>query len=313
MNLKESYENPLVSVIVLTYNSEDFITETLESIKEQTYKRLELIIADDYSADNTSEICNAWLKNNNERFVKAKFVQSNKNTGTSINLNRGIRSSNGTWIKIIAGDDVLEKRIIERYINYSYNHPEVEFLHSQVQHYNEEFTEENKLPFNDAKKYKINQPTLSARDQFYILLRSCVVAAPTVMIKVSVFQKVGLFEEKYPLWEDRPMWLKITNNNIKLEFVDVIGAYYRERNNSVARIKSNNSFLSSFGLYKARAYQEFCIPFLPFYERLIKMTSFRINIFIHNIGNKSIFLKLFHKIIAIPLLAVIRMIDKRYE
>ena len=48
---------PLVSVVIITYNSEKTIIETLESIKNQTYKNIELIISDDFSKDNTVEIC----------------------------------------------------------------------------------------------------------------------------------------------------------------------------------------------------------------------------------------------------------------
>ena len=59
--------NPLVSIIVITYNSAKFVLETLESAKAQTYQNIELIISDDGSTDNTVQICREWLKNNEEQ------------------------------------------------------------------------------------------------------------------------------------------------------------------------------------------------------------------------------------------------------
>ncbi len=54
-------ENPLVSIIVCTYNSSKYVLETLESAKEQTYQNVELIVSDDCSTDNTVELCRKWI------------------------------------------------------------------------------------------------------------------------------------------------------------------------------------------------------------------------------------------------------------
>lgn len=100
-------ENPLVSIIVITYNSAKYVLETLESAKAQTYQNIELIITDDASQDDTVEICKEWLKENKELFVKTELVTVQKNTGISPNCNRGLKLSNGKWLKFIAGDEVI--------------------------------------------------------------------------------------------------------------------------------------------------------------------------------------------------------------
>ena len=61
---------PLISVVVLTYNSSLYITETLNSIKDQTYDNIELIITDDCSTDSTLIICEDWINLNKSRFCK---------------------------------------------------------------------------------------------------------------------------------------------------------------------------------------------------------------------------------------------------
>ena len=68
------HKNPLVSVILVTYNSAKFVTETLESIKEQSYDNIELIITDDCSFDGTVEVCNNWIEKNKTRFVKTNII-----------------------------------------------------------------------------------------------------------------------------------------------------------------------------------------------------------------------------------------------
>jgi len=54
-------KNPLVSIIVLTHNSTKYVIETLNSAKSQTYEDIELIVTDDFSTDNTVEICRQWM------------------------------------------------------------------------------------------------------------------------------------------------------------------------------------------------------------------------------------------------------------
>ena len=72
-------ENPLVSIIVITYNSAKYVLETLESARYQTYQNIELIVSDDCSVDNTVEICNNWIKKNSNRFARVELITVNKN------------------------------------------------------------------------------------------------------------------------------------------------------------------------------------------------------------------------------------------
>ena len=60
----------LVTVVVVTYNSSKYVLETLDSIFEQTYKNIELIITDDGSSDNTVELCREWLTHYGDRFTQ---------------------------------------------------------------------------------------------------------------------------------------------------------------------------------------------------------------------------------------------------
>ena len=98
---------PLVSIIVISYNSSKYVLETLESAKAQTYQNLELIISDDCSTDNTVKLCDTWLKDNKSRFTKTKLITVEKNLGIPKNCNRALYTAEGDWTKLIAGDDIL--------------------------------------------------------------------------------------------------------------------------------------------------------------------------------------------------------------
>ena len=125
----------LVSIIIATYNSSSFVVETLESIVKQTWEKLELIITDDCSGDNTVELCQAWLKNNRERFIYAQILTFERNTGVAANANRGLYVAKGKWIKFLAADDTLKTNCIEDNILWTISHPEVKVLFSKIEVY----------------------------------------------------------------------------------------------------------------------------------------------------------------------------------
>ena len=67
-------KKPLVSIIVITYNSAKYVLETLESAKNQTYQNIELIISDDCSIDNTVDICTRWLNENKDEIKIGNII-----------------------------------------------------------------------------------------------------------------------------------------------------------------------------------------------------------------------------------------------
>ena len=85
-------EDALISIVVITYNNSNYIEETLESIKSQTYNNIELIVSDDCSTDKTVEITEEWIDKNRDRFANVKLITTPVNTGISKNCNRGLRN-----------------------------------------------------------------------------------------------------------------------------------------------------------------------------------------------------------------------------
>lgn len=224
-------ENPLVSVIVVTYNSANFVLETLDSIANQSYQNIELIISDDCSSDNTLELCQNWIDSHSNKFVSTKIISVKKNGGIPANCNRGISAARGEWIKLIAGDDLLDSYCIE---NLLYENKNKNIIVGKFQEF-----------FTDSRNNKTYRNILPKEDDLYFfslthekqyaaLLTKAFNFAPAVIFRREIFEKNGLFNEKYKLLEDLPYWLHITSRGEKIHGIQKTVAYYRINTESVS-------------------------------------------------------------------------------
>ncbi len=219
----------VVSIAIITYNSADFILETLESAKNQTYKNIELIISDDCSTDNTIEICREWLVKNKDRFVKTKTITVEKNTGVAANCNRAIKAAKAEWIKFCAGDDLLLPDCIKDNMQFVSQNKDVKILFSQLFKFLGKFDLKNtykefplKLPMN------LMNPVFTAKDQFNrLLISDRITYTPSYFFNKQAIVSVGGYDEKTKYVEDYPMWLKLTKAGIRLYFMEKVTVAYR--------------------------------------------------------------------------------------
>lgn len=254
MTKNSEIHNPLVSIVVITYNSAKYVLETLESAKAQTYQNVELIITDDCSTDNTVAVCREWLEKNEDRFVKAELVTSPCNTGVPANLNRGVKKAQGVWIKNIAGDDILVENSIEEFLKkYEGNRLIVagQCYHFQVGADGRKRIDKLLFPLKNTMNYY----KLSAEEQYKrLLLKEYFLVTPTLMVKRELYEKVGLYDEKYRLMEDYPFLLKCFSRGYGVDFVPVVMVYYRHHSGGIT------SFSNKF-------YNE------PFYQCLLEFNK----------------------------------------
>lgn len=102
---------PLISICIPAYNAEKFIKETLESILNQTYQNLEIIITDDCSKDQTVSIINSFSDK------RIKFYQNEKNLGVEGNWNKTLQLATGNYCKMMGADDILYSNCISEQLN----------------------------------------------------------------------------------------------------------------------------------------------------------------------------------------------------
>lgn len=216
--------SPLVSIVVITYNSSKYVLETLQSAYSQTYQNIELIVSDDCSKDNTVEIIEKWLKENGSRFVKFKLLRALENTGVTANCNRGVKEAHGEWIKLIAGDDILFDDCIES--NYMY----VCESHAQIVFSKMKFfcgtIDNSYIPNIDYSFFD-----LPCKKQLKLMLRENYIgSAPSFFVRRELLGKVSYYDERFPMIEDYPMWFKLLDKGHHISFMNKFTVYYRKEN-----------------------------------------------------------------------------------
>jgi glycosyltransferase involved in cell wall biosynthesis len=244
-------EPDLVTIILITYNSSSYVVETLNSIKNQTYNNIELVLTDDCSTDNTVDICSDWIDSFADRFVRVKIITAKVNNGVSSNCNRGLFEAKGKWVKFIAGDDLLISSCISKNVNFANSHKEASFIFSHVQCISQDsidIKDDEFLPHNNFFQ-------LSSNEQFNLLIINNRVFAPTSFIKRDVAIELNGFDEEIRNIEDYPMWIKATSKGYKLFLLEEKTVKYRVYIGSISkgsRKKMKNDLAKLYYNYKLK-------------------------------------------------------------
>jgi glycosyltransferase involved in cell wall biosynthesis len=284
-------EFPLISVVVVTYNSSKTIVETLESIKSQTYPNIELIISDDASKDDTILKCWKWLADlaeNESRFVSKKVVLAGVNLGIPANCNRGVKTSSGSYIKLIAGDDALFSTCLMDNFRYVEKRPDVDILLSQMEIFDTKFQSELSLGvWKSGALTDFFPDEISASQQYNMLLTNDRVGnTPTIFLRAGIFEKIGYFDEEFPWVEDYPFWLKATKAGIRINFMDLVTVQYRKHISSIHNNGNVQFMLPSYFLNE-RLREKYIYPNLSYRQRLYKKYGYNMAlIFKFFTGNK---------------------------
>lgn len=217
----------LISVTVVTYNSEETVLSTLNSIKEQTYDNIEIVVSDDCSTDNTLQLVKSWLADNGSRFKSFILLEMEKNKGVSANSNNAMKNCRGEWILGMAGDDILKPDAISNYMAYIEKNSAAQIVFSKCQ----DFTENAKgitygrIRPDDKVKAFFGK---SLEEQLKELLFVNYIPAPSNIIKRELIINKYPREEKYRYFEDYPYWVKLLRNGIKFYFMDSVTVLYRQ-------------------------------------------------------------------------------------
>ena len=199
-------EQPLISVAVPLYNHSKYIEQCLNSIRDNGWKRIELIIIDDGSIDNSYAIANSWLLAN-AIFLEKYSVSKQQNLGITKTLNKLISLCTGDFIVLVASDDyLLENSIKERYDYLNENKTKlavftdaigidddgVKICASVIQE-----------RFNGHINHLIDEQQIAKE----LILNWCV-PGPVFMARKETYQEIGPYDDQYFI-EDRYFYLKL--------------------------------------------------------------------------------------------------------
>ena len=205
--------NELVSIIMPSYNTAKFISETIESVLAQTYTNWELIIVDDCSTDDTDAVVRPYLADGRIRYMK-----NEKNSGAAVSRNRALREAKGKWIAFLDSDDLWLPEKLEKQIAF------MEKNNCRFSYTNYIEIDENSVPNGRS----VTGPKKITRHGMY---NYCWMGCLTVMYDAETVGLVQIADIKKN--NDYAMWLKVCEK-ADCYLLEETLAKYRKRSGSIS-------------------------------------------------------------------------------
>jgi glycosyltransferase involved in cell wall biosynthesis len=204
---------PLVTVICLCYNHERFVIDAIQSVLNQTYPSIELIVVDDASTDQSQRVIGDMIM----LHPKITYIPLDENKGNCAAFNIGLRAAKGEFIVDLAADDVFLPERIDRQVRFFENHG---------REYGVVFTD---ATYIDASGSKLNQHFATLRkngliskipqgDVYADLLEKYFICAPTMLVRREVFDLLGGYDESLA-YEDFDFWIR-SARQFKYGYID---------------------------------------------------------------------------------------------
>ena len=214
-------KKPKVTIILPNFNSEDFLEQTINSIKLQTYKNWELIIIDDNSNLNTIKVLKKYLK---KKKISIIFLKKNIGAGPCRNL--GIKKSKYNFLAFIDSDDLWKKNKLKDQVNFMINN-------------NLKFTYTNYATFEKNSK-KVNYINCPKKISYLKFLRNTSIGTSTMMVEKKILGNIKFTNTK--ICEDFFFKCQILK---KIKYAFCLNKYltnYQIRKNSLQSKKLRNLF-----------------------------------------------------------------------
>ncbi len=217
----------LVSIIVASYNHEYYIKDSIQSVIDQTYQNWELIIIDDGSVDNTQDVVRSFLSDERIKFS----IQENH--GVSYTTNRGIEKSIGDAICFLDSDDMWLSTKLEKQVKKYKQGCDV--IATKVQVFD---NNKNLNPKWCERGFNANDDAIFDKENIlkYFVVRNYFCKS-SMMIDKELFNKVGLFDERYINVYDYKLWMEFLQHAKCVYRCDEKLTRYRWHNDS-ATLKS---------------------------------------------------------------------------
>lgn len=182
----------MISVIIPTYNRLGAVLRAVDSVLKQSFRQFELIIVDDGSQDKTLEFLS--------RYDDSRLrIFSVPHGGVAKARNLGVSKASHDWLCFLDSDDVWRRHKLSEQIRYHSTHPDC--VISQT----DDVWIRKSVRVNKMKKYQVSDGDIFARS-----LKLCLIFCSSVMVKKSVFDAAGGFDESLETCEDYDLWLRLT-------------------------------------------------------------------------------------------------------
>lgn len=218
----------LVSIICTCYNHSRFVIEALESVFNQSYKNIEIIIIDDASSDNSVNLIENWLLDK----PNILFLKNEENKGITTSFNKASKHAKGEFLIDLATDDVLNNNCIKKQVEKfnSSTYTNLGLVYGNVENINEDGTHNSfYFPVDNTLK------TIEKRNTGYIytsiLDTGKSICSPSAMFKKDIFERLNGYDESL-VYEDLDFWLRLSKD-YQIDYIDDILVKKRITKNSL--------------------------------------------------------------------------------
>lgn len=233
---------PIVSVVIPAYNCERYIAETINSVLNQTYNNLDVIVVDDESTDRTRDVVRSF-----GGLVK---LITQPNSGVCVARNNGIRESIGEYVCLMDHDDYWIPEKLEIELSVFYENSELGLVFSDFTLW--EPLEDGSHPSPNNYMSSIIDDSIDQNYSgwiYHTLLMDCWILTSTSMIRSEVFDRCGLYDENIPYSEDWDLWLRISQE-YPMAKIKMSTTLYRQHRAQGSRKIRNIDYRTDL-LYKA--------------------------------------------------------------
>jgi len=192
--------NPLISIIMPSYNQGQYIERSIRSIVEQDYEKIELIIVDGESTDDTLDTIRKYA----DTFpFKIKLI-SEKDRGQADAINKGLRIAKGEILAYLNSDDTYEQGAFRKIVDFFKHNPQEKFIYGIGHHISSDDT--------------YIEDYLNAQTDRQGLYRTCSICQPTAFWRKCMLQEIGFFSDDLHFALDYDYWIR-TSCKFKLNFI----------------------------------------------------------------------------------------------
>lgn len=204
-------KEPKVSIIITTYNRGNFICEAIDSATKQSFDDFEIIIIDDASEDNTSEIVKKYIEGDK----RIKYVKNTENIGKAKTYNKGLTLALGQYVAPLDSDDIwLDKDKLKKQVEFLEANPDYAMLGGGIMHIDSQSKPLKKVLFPVYDSVIRN-----------IILQFNPFAQSTLLFRKDVALECGGYSTEYKICDDYALWMKIGLNHKFTNIPQVLAGY----------------------------------------------------------------------------------------
>lgn len=241
----------MVSVIIPMYNSEKYIEDCINSVINQTYRNLEIIVIDDCSSDSSTEIVS------NMKDSRLKIIRLLENKGVSNARNKGVELAEGDYICFIDSDDIWVKNKIEKQLDFIEKN-KYDFIYSNYAFLDNKKLASKKISELDIEK-DLKKTSVPEEMTYNTAIKNTAIFVSTVMLNMKKIKKEDVYMPDLKIGQDTVTWWHILKKGIVAHGMKEVLAYYRISGNSL----SSNKFKAVLGAWKNYLNED-----LKFYEKV---------------------------------------------